>query len=66
MGDLLRRALPVDTLVVAVDPGKAQNRVWLTTDAQGLLVDPLTLPVLRAGLDELERLILKHLMHAAL
>lgn len=60
MGDLLQRALPVDTLVVAVDPGKARNRVWLSTDAGGLVVDPLTLPVLRAGLDELERLVTKH------
>ena len=60
MGDLLQRALPVDTLVVAVDPGKAQNRVWLSTDAGGLLLDPLTLPVLRAGIDELTRLIQRH------
>ena len=57
MGDLLQRALPVDTLVVAVDPGKAQNRVWLSTDADGLLLDPLTLPVLRSGIEELSRLI---------
>jgi transposase len=49
----------VDTLVVAVDPGKAQNRVWLSTDVAGLLVDPLTLPVLRAGVDELERLVVR-------
>jgi transposase len=60
VGDLLQRALPVDTLVVAVDPGKAQNRVWLSTDASGLLVEPLTLSVLRPGLDELERLIWGH------
>lgn len=60
MGDLLQRALPVDTLVVAVDPGKARNRVWLSTDADGLLVDPVTLPVLREGIDELERLVLRH------
>lgn len=59
MGDLLQRALPVDRLVVAIDPGKVQNRVWLSTDAAGLLVDPLTLPVLRAGVDELERLVLR-------
>ena len=57
MGNLLQRALPVDTLVVAVDPGKAQNRIWLSTDVDGLLVDPVTLPVLRPGLDELARLI---------
>jgi hypothetical protein len=50
----------VDTLVVAVDPGKALNRVWLSTDAGGLLLDPLTLPVLRSGIDELTRLIQLH------
>jgi transposase len=60
MGDLLQRALPVDRLVVAIDPGKVQNRVWLSTDAAGLLVDPLTLPVLRSGVDELERLVNRH------
>ena len=49
MGDLLQRALPVDTLVVAVDPGMVQNRVWLSTDAEGLVMDPVTLPVLRPG-----------------
>ena len=60
MGDLLQRALPVDRLVVAIDPGKVQNRVWLSTDATGLLLDPLTLPVLRSGVDELERLVNRH------
>jgi transposase len=47
-------------LVVAIDPGKVQHRVWLSTDAAGLLVEPLTLPVLRAGLDALDRLIDRH------
>lgn len=60
MGFLLARALPVDTLVVAVDPGKVQNRVWLSTDAEGLVTEPLTLSVLRPGLDELARLIACH------
>jgi len=60
VGDLLQRALPGDTLVVAIDPGKAQNRVWLSTDAAGLLVEPLTLPVLRSGVDELGRLVQQH------
>jgi len=60
VGDLLQRALSVDTLVVAVDPGKAQNRVWLSTDTEGLVLDPVTLPVLRPGLDELARLISLH------
>jgi hypothetical protein len=60
VGSVLQRALPVDTLVVAIDPGKVQHRVWLSTDAAGLLVEPLTLPVLRAGLDALDRLIDRH------
>lgn len=60
MGDLLSRALPVDRLVVAIDPGKAQNRVWLSTDVGGLVVEPLTLPVLRQGVNELERLVARH------
>ena len=55
--DLLRREVPATSLVVAVDPGKAFNRVWLTTGEQGLIGEPVTLPVLREGVDELERLI---------
>lgn len=55
--DLLRREVPATSLVVAVDPGKAFNRVWLTTGERGLIGEPVTLPVLRDGLDELQRLI---------
>lgn len=55
--DLLRREVPATSLVVAVDPGKAFNRVWLTSGEQGLIGEPVTLPVLREGVDELERLI---------
>ncbi len=55
--DLLRRELPATSLVVAVDPGKAFNRVWLTTGERGLIGEPVTLPVLSEGVDELERLI---------
>jgi transposase len=55
--DLLRREVPATSLVVAVDPGKAFNRVWLTTGERGLIGEPVTLPVLREGVDELERLI---------
>lgn len=55
--DLLRREVPATSLVVAVDPGKAFNRVWLTTGERGLVGEPVTLPVLRDGVDELERLI---------
>ena len=55
--DLLRREVPATSLVVAIDPGKALNRVWLTTGERGLIGDPVSLPVLREGLDELERLV---------
>jgi transposase len=55
--DLLRREVPATSLVVAVDPGKAFNRVWLTTGERGLIGEPVTLAVLREGVDELERLI---------
>jgi len=40
MSDLPQRPLPLDRLVVAIDPGNAQNRVWLSTDTAGLLVEP--------------------------
>ena len=30
-------------MYIAIDPGKARHRVWLSTDEQGLLVEPLTL-----------------------
>src|SRR3954449_9436378 len=55
--DLLRREVPATSLVVAVDPGKAFNRVWLTTGERGLIGEPVSLPVLREGVDELARLI---------
>ena len=43
--------------MVAIDPGKVSNRVWLATGAGGLIGDPVSLPVDGAGLDELGRLI---------
>ena len=55
--DLLRREVPATSLVVAVDPGKALNRVWLTSGERGLIGEPVSLPVLRDGVDELARLI---------
>jgi hypothetical protein len=55
--DLLRSEVPATSLLVAVDPGKAFHRVWLTTGERGLVGEPVTLPVLREGVDELERLI---------
>ncbi len=44
---LLQEALPASTLVVAIDPGKVSNRVWLSTSEAGELVPSLSLPVLR-------------------
>src|SRR3954465_6310721 len=38
-------------------PRKAFNRVWLTTGERGLIGEPVSLPVLGDGVDELERLI---------
>jgi hypothetical protein len=35
--ELLREALPATALVVAVDPGKVSNRVWLTSGERGLI-----------------------------
>ncbi len=55
--DLLRREVPATSLVVAIDPGKAFNRVWLTSGERGLIGEPVSLPVLRNGVDELARLI---------
>ena len=57
---LLHEALPASTLVVAIDPGKVSNRIWLSTSEAGSVVPPLSLPVLRPGLDELHRLVIDH------
>ena len=57
---LLHEALPPSTLVVAIDPGKVSNRVWLSSGETGPVVPPLSLPVLRPGLDQLHRLVVAH------
>ena len=41
---ILDVALDPSTVVVAVDPGKVMNRVWVS-NGLGLLEDPVTLPV---------------------
>lgn len=46
-------ALDPATVIVAVDPGKAFNRVWIS-DGSGSLVDPMSLPVSRDGISRLE------------
>lgn len=55
--DLLHTEVPASTLVVAIDPGKAFHRVWLTSGERGVIGDPVSLPVLRDGLDQLAQLI---------
>ncbi len=55
--ELLLREIPSDRLVVAIDPGKVTNRVWLTSGERGLIGDPVSLAVLRDGVEELARLI---------
>jgi transposase len=55
--ELLRQAVPATALVVAVDPGKVSNRVWLTSGERGLIGEPASLPVLREGIDTLTKLI---------
>lgn len=54
---LLRQVVPATALVVAVDPGKVSNRVWLTSGERGLIGEPVSLPVLREGVDRLAGLI---------
>jgi hypothetical protein len=53
---LLQVALEPSTLVVAVDPGKVMNRIWVS-DGSGRLADPVSLPVSRAGVESLEELL---------
>lgn len=47
------------TVVVAVDPGKVMNRVWVS-DGTGLLEKPASLPVIRTGIEGLEALLAAH------
>jgi transposase len=39
-------------LVVAIDPGKVQHRVWFSTGDAGLLAEPVSVSALRPGLEE--------------
>jgi hypothetical protein len=57
---LLHEALPASTLLIAIDPGKVSNRVWMSSSAAGMAVEPLSLPVLRSGLEALQRLVVDH------
>lgn len=55
--DLVRAELPAKTLVVAIDPGKANHRVLLADGERGLIGEPVSLPTLRDGLERLCALI---------
>ena len=46
-----RIAAPADALHVAVDPGKAHQRVWLANQSEGLLEEPRTVAALRDGVE---------------
>jgi transposase len=52
----LLRELASGRVIVAIDPGKAVNRVWVTTGA-GLVGEPASLPTSREGLDRLGALL---------
>jgi hypothetical protein len=43
VSSLLQEALPAERLVVAVDPGKVSNRVWLASGERGLVREPVSL-----------------------
>lgn len=47
------------TVIVAVDPGKVSNRVWIS-NGSGLLTDPMSLPISREGIAQLELALNKH------
>jgi transposase len=57
MKHLVGRELPAKTLVVAIDCGKVANRVMLATGERGVIGEPVSLPTLRAGVEELQRLV---------
>jgi transposase len=56
---MLGVALDPATVVVAVDPGKVMNRVWVS-NGTGLLEEPVSLPVARAGISALEAILAAH------
>ena len=59
---MLQVALEPSTAVVAIDPGKVANRVWLS-NGSGPLAEPVSMPVSRAGIAGLEQLVSGHLEH---
>lgn len=56
---VLEVALDPATVIVAVDPGKAFDRVWISNGA-GMLADPMSLSVSREGIAQLELALNEH------
>ncbi|KQZ86076.1 hypothetical protein ASD56_07375 [Microbacterium sp. Root166] len=56
---LLQAPLTLSTLVVAIDPGKVLNWVWVS-DGDGLLTEPASSPVSRAEIEKLEHAVNGH------
>jgi transposase len=54
--DGLLERVPFDRVIVAIDPGKAVNRVWVTA-ADGLVGEPVSVPTMREGIDRLSGLV---------
>ena len=55
MSGLLER-VPFERVIVAIDPGKAVNRVWVTV-GDGLVGEPESVPTSRVGIDRLGALL---------
>jgi transposase len=55
-GTGLLREVVAGRVIVAIDPGKVLNRVWVTT-GDGLVGEPVSLPTSRVGVDRLAGLI---------
>ncbi|WP_157988114.1 IS110 family RNA-guided transposase [Jiangella endophytica] len=56
---MLEVALDRGAVIVAVDPGKVMNRVWVS-NGNGLLTEPVSLPVARSGVVALEKMLAAH------
>ena len=56
---VLKAPLGPVTVVVAVDPGKVMNRVWVS-DGTGWLEQPMSVPVSCAGVEQVQRLLDAH------
>ncbi|CAN5555571.1 hypothetical protein BH20ACT15_BH20ACT15_05220 [soil metagenome] len=50
---LVGRELPPATVIVAIDCGKVENRVMIASAERGVIGEPVSLPTLREGIDEL-------------